>query len=498
MASPVDIVIVGSGNAALCAAIAATQAGASALILEAGGDDHFGGNSRYTAGAMRFAYDDGDAIRALLGPSADPRVAQSDFGSYPRAQFAADLRRGETDDTLNPLQRRLVEDSYDTLAWLVRAGLCLAPIFSRQSFFRDGRHRFWGGLTLAAEGEGEGLVSAERDIALRGGAELRLRARVVDLLVEAGRVVGVVLKGGEAVSARAVVLACGGFEADDTLRAEHLGPEWRGAVVRGTPYNRGDGLRLAFRHGAARFGDFGACHAVCMDVATPSFEHSELPHRARKDFRKISYPFGVMLNARGERFVDEGADFRNYTYAQYGREVLRQPGGFAWQVFDAQVSELLYEEYRMKEATRVEAATLETLVAKLDGVDSARALETLERYNNAARGQRGFDPTRKDGCTARGITPPKSNWALRLEQAPFCAYRVTCGVTFTYGGLRIDTEGAVLDEDGAVIPGLFAAGEIVGGLFGGVYPGGSGLSAGAVLGRAAGSAAARHARAPGT
>ncbi len=483
------VVIAGSGNAALCAAIAATRAGARVTVLEAGGEDHFGGNSRYTAGAMRFAYPDGDAIRALLGACEDPRIAKSDFGAYPREQFAADLKRGDPDPALDPLQTRLVDASYDTVAWLVDAGLPVEPIYARQSFLRDGRHRFWGGLTVAATGEGEGLVQAERAIAERGGATIRLGCRVVDLLTDGGRVCGVALAGGETLSADAVVLACGGFEADASLRAEHLGPEWRSAVVRGTPLNRGDGLRMALAVGAARAGDYNACHAVCMDVATPSFERSSLPHRARKDFRKISYPFGVMLNARGERFVDEGADFRNYTYAQYGREVLRQPGGFAWQLFDAQAAELLYAEYDMPGATRVEADSLEALVAQLGGVDAAAALATLRAYNDSVRGERRFDPTRKDGCATAGLALPKSNWALPLSRPPFRAYRVTCGVTFTYGGLRVDTEGAVLRDDGSAISGLYAAGELVGGLFRHTYPGGSGLIAGAVYGRAAGNAA---------
>ncbi len=487
---PAEVLVVGSGNAALCAAIAAAGVGARVTVLEAGGDEHFGGNSRYTAGAMRFAYPDGDAIRALLGGCDDPRIADSDFGAYPREQFAADLKRGDPDPTLDPLQRKLVDTSYETVAWLVDAGLPVEPIYARQSFVRDGRHRFWGGLTLAARGEGEGLVQAERAIAERGGTEIRTGCRVVELLGDAERVSGVRLEGGETLRGDAVVLASGGFEADASLRAEHLGPEWRAAVVRGTPLNRGDGLRMALGIGAARAGDFSACHAVCMDVATPSFADSPIPHRARKDFRKISYPFGVMLNARGERFVDEGADFRNYTYAQYGREVLRQPGGFAWQLFDAQVTELLYAEYDMPGATRVEADRLDVLARRLEGVDADAALTTLEAYNASVRGDRPFDPTRKDGCATTGLALPKSHWALPLSEPPFCAYRVTCGVTFTYGGLRVDPDAAVLRDDGRAIPGLYAAGELVGGLFRHTYPGGSGLCAGAVFGRAAGRAAA--------
>ncbi len=207
-------------------------------------------------------------------------------------------------------------------------------------------------------------------------------------------------------------------------------------------------------------------------------------------FQKHSYPLGVMLNARGERFVDEGADFRNYTYAKYGRVILEQPQQFAWQVFDASVAPLLRDEYRIRQATRVRAETLEALVGKLEGVDAAAALATLEGFNAAVTRDVAFDPNVKDGRTTVGLAVPKSNWANPLETPPFEAYQVTCGVTFTFGGLRIDRSARVVSIDGGPIRGLFAAGELVGGLFYFNYPGGTGLMAGAVFGKIAGASAA--------
>jgi tricarballylate dehydrogenase len=198
-----------------------------------------------------------------------------------------------------------------------------------------------------------------------------------------------------------------------------------------------------------------------------------------------------MLNAEGRRFVDEGADFRNYTYAKYGRVILGQPGCFAWQVFDAKVKHLLRDEYRIKRVTKVQADTLEELVAKLEGVDAAQALATLKAWNAAVMTEVPFDPNVKDGRGTRGLSPPKSNWANPLDTPPFEAYAVTCGVTFTFGGLAITTDAQVLDVDGVPIPGLYCAGEMVGGLFYGNYPGGSGLAAGAVFGKIAGASAAR-------
>jgi tricarballylate dehydrogenase len=212
-------------------------------------------------------------------------------------------------------------------------------------------------------------------------------------------------------------------------------------------------------------------------------------------FQKHSYPFGILLNANGERFLDEGADFRNYTYARYGREVLKQPRQFAWQLFDAKVAHLLRDEYRIRQVTRVTADTLEELAAKLEDVDAARALATIEAYNAAVRTDVAFDPNVKDGRGTAGLAIPKSNWANTLDTPPYEAYAVTCGITFTFGGLRIDPAAQVLDVDLAPIPGLYAAGEMVGGLFYENYPGGAGLTAGAVFGRIAGTSAGQAARA---
>ena len=197
-----------------------------------------------------------------------------------------------------------------------------------------------------------------------------------------------------------------------------------------------------------------------------------------------------MINAHGDRFVDEGIDFRNYTYAQYGRAILEQPQHFAWQIFDAQVMELLYEEYHVEFASKVQADTLPELVGLLDGVVAEKALQTLTQYNAAVDVDTPFDPTVKDGRTTRGLLLNKTNWANRLEQPPFTAYPVTCGITFSYGGLAVNTNGEVMDAAGQPVAGLFACGELVGDVFFEGYPGGSGLTSGGVFGRAAGDSAA--------
>ena len=196
-----------------------------------------------------------------------------------------------------------------------------------------------------------------------------------------------------------------------------------------------------------------------------------------------------MVNARGERFVDEGADFRNFTYAKYGRVVLEQPDMFAWQVFDAKVISMLRDEYRIRQVTKVKADTLEELAWKLEGINAEAFLRTVREFNAAVKSSVPFAPSTKDGRGTSGLAIPKSNWANALDTPPFEAYAITCGVTFTFGGVKIALDGQVEDTAGKPIPGLYAAGEMVGGLFYHNYPGGTGLTSGAVFGRIAGTAA---------
>lgn len=490
----VDVVVVGAGNAALAAAVAAREAGASVLVLERAPIEEAGGDSRFTAGAMRFAYDGVEDLRRLMPDLTDAEVAATDFGAYPQARFFEDMGR-VTDYRTDPeLCELLVTRSKPTLLWMAGKGHRFAPIWGRQAFKVDGRFRFWGGLTVEAVGGGPGLVDTWTRIAAREGIEVLYGARAMSLICGDDGVRGVRMKQGGAkheVPARGVVLAAGGFQANVEWRARYLGPGWDTAKVRGSRFNTGDGLRMALEIGAMPAGQWSGCHAVGWERNAPEFGDLAVGD----GFQKHSYPFGVMLNARGMRFVDEGADFRNYTYAKYGRVILAQPRQFAWQVFDAKVRHLLRDEYRIRQVTKVTAQTLEELVGKLEDVDAAAALSTIRAYNAAVQTEVAFDPNVKDGRGTRGLAIPKSNWANTIDEPPFEAYAVTCGITFTFGGLRIDREGRVLDVDLAPIPGLFAAGELVGGLFYENYPGGSGLTAGAVFGRIAGTSAGAAARA---
>ncbi len=484
------VIVAGTGNAALCAAISALEHGAEVLVLEKADEVLAGGNTKYTAGAMRFAYASGKDLEPLISNPSDPRLPKTDFGSYTEAKFKEDLLGFNDGRPLSVEQEALVSKSYETLLWLASHDVKFEPIYSRQSFEKDGRYVFWGGLTLAAENEGVGLFEQERDAVQRMGGEIRYNCAVTDLVTENGVVTGVETSSGETLEADAVVLASGGFEADAALRQKHIGPGWDKAKVRGTPHNTGDGLVMAERLGAQNNGFYQGCHATPMDLHMPNFGNLDLPHGERKNYRKICYFLGVMLNENGARFVDEGINFRNYTYAQFGRAIIEQPGGRAWQIFDAKVFDLLYAEYHFHDAHFVEAETLESLVEQLDGLDKSAAMDTLRAYNDAVDDGVAFDPTSLDGKGTKGLDLAKSNWAQKIDTGPFRAYPVTCGITFTYGGLKVDGQGRVLGANDAPIGGLYACGELVGGVFYNGYPGGSGLTSGAVFGRRAGQGAA--------
>ncbi len=259
--------------------------------------------------------------------------------------------------------------------------------------------------------------------------------------------------------------------------------------VRGTRYNTGTGIRMALDVGAQSNGQWSGCHAVSWERYAPDFgevaSHNSYRH---------GYPFSIMINSEGKRFVDEGADFRNFTYAKYGRVVLKQPGNYAWQVFDSQVSDLLMNEYRQREATKVQADTLEELVKRMQDVEPTQFLKTVQEFNGAIQRDVTFNPNIKDGRRTDGLLINKSNWANPIEKPPFVAYAVGCAITFTFGGLKIDTGAHVLDIGDQPLPGLFAAGELVGGLFYFNYPGSTGLMAGSVFGRIAGREAAAFAK----
>ena len=485
-----DVIVVGAGNAAFCAALAAAEAGRKVLVLERAPEDVSGGNSRFTAGLMRCAYNGVEDLKRVIPDLSPEEIARTDFGTYTEDQFLDDMAR-LTEYRCDPdLTEILVKRSLPTLEWMRAKGVRFTAAWGRQAFNIGGKFKFWGGLTVEAVGGGPGLVESLIAIAKKNGVEVWFNARALDLLHDDSGIRGVrVRRDGKTVElqAKAVVLAAGGFQADPEWRTRYLGPGWELAKVRGTMFNTGDGIRMGLAAGAAAAGNWSGCHAVAWERNAPEFGDLAIGDQ----FQKHSYPWGIYLNAEGRRFVDEGADFRNYTYAKYGRVILQQPGQFAWQIFDAKVKAQLRDEYKIKQVTRRVGNTLEELVAKLEDTNQAAALAEIREYNAAVQTDIPFNPNVKDGRCTKNLKINKSNWANTIDTPPFEAYAVTCGITFSFGGLKINTGAQVLSSDGPPIPGLFAAGELVGGIFWFNYPGGTGLTNGAVFGKIAGENAAR-------
>jgi tricarballylate dehydrogenase len=485
-----DVVVVGKGNAALCAALSAREQGATVAMLEAATEEESGGNSRFAGGVMRFAYASVEDLRRVTDIS-DEEAAGSDFGTNTREEFLDVLYRLTSYRTDPDLSEILVNSSLDTMAWLRSQGARFILNPGRQSGMVNGKRVYFGNMPIEVNGGGAGLVQYLDAAAKKAGIQVHFEARATALIYDGERVSGVRAQHRGRTAeflARAVVLASGGFEANPEWRTRYLGPGWELAKVRGSRFNVGDGLRMALDIGAAPCGNWSGCHATGWDRHAPEFGDVNVGDQ----FQKHSYIFGLLINAEGRRFVDEGADFHSFTYARYGGEVLKQPGQFAWQVFDSKVTQLLRSEYRIKFVTKVSAGTLEELAPKLEGVDAPEFLKTVREFNAAVRRDVRFDHTVKDGKCTAGIEPPKSNWAQPLDTPPFDAYATTCGITFTFGGLRIDKEtGQVLDVHFHPIPGLYTAGEMVGGLFYFNYPSGTGLVSGAVFGRLAGASAAK-------
>ena len=487
-----DVIVVGAGNAALCAALSAHEGGARVLVLEKAPVAERGGNSLFTAGGFRFVHDGiEDLRRDVLVDLSEAEVERIVMPKLSRDTYMEDLMRvteGETDEGLAEI---LIGRSRQTMVWMRSHGVRFIPMFGRQSYLVDGKQHFYGGVNIEAVGGGYGLVDSLIKRVEKLGIEIRYGTEMRELLQhDNGTIRGVRVKGPEGyaeIGSKAVVLACGGFEANPEMRTRYLGPGWELCRVRGTRHNTGGGIRAALDIGAQPFGGWSTCHAVQWDISAPPFGDRVV----LDNFQKHSYPIGIVVNLKGERFIDEGADYRNHTYAKYGREVMKQPRRTAIQIFDSKTIGMVRDEYRIKQVTKFEANTIEELADGLE-IDREGLLRTVREFNAACQGG-NYNPSVLDGVGTKGIQPPKSNWALPLDKGPYTGFVVTCGITFTFGGLKIDRSGAVLDTGDNPIPGLFAAGELVGGIFYGNYLGGAGLMSGSVFGRLSGGSAASFA-----
>lgn len=496
MNSDYDVIVVGGGNAALCAALAARDSGASVVVLEAAPEELRGGNSRFTGGIFRVIHGGIDDLVPLVTPESASWADRVTVKPYTGEQYLGDIESttgARADESLTSL---LVERSLETVRWMhghgVRWELTVGKLIDPDRISADENYELPAGGALRANHEGVGLVEDLYASAERAGVEVRYDSPVVDLVMDGSTCDGVVVRQpeGDRELRGVVVLASGGFESNPEMRQRWLGPGWDLVKVRGTQFNMGAPLEASLRHGAQAFGHWGGCHAVPIDAHAPDV--GDLKYTDK--FSRYSYPYSIMVNTDGQRFVDEGEDQVWLTYAKTGDRVRAQRGAKAVQIFDQKTAHLL--EPRYSTGTPVVADSLADLAAKL-GLDPAVLTGTVEAFNEACV-DGPFDPFHNDGLAAKPAgQPPKSNWAQQLSTPPFVAYEVTCGITFTFGGLRIDTTAEVLDIAGRRMPNLFATGEITGGFFYLNYPAGAGLVRGAVFGRVAGTEAARRAAARG-
>ncbi|MHB1538143.1 MAG: FAD-dependent tricarballylate dehydrogenase TcuA [Solirubrobacteraceae bacterium] len=491
------VIVVGAGNAGLSAAISAHQQGADVTVIDRGPAGGSGSDSFYTGGLFRVSYHSLAELEAIVGPlGMDASTGIERYSSYTEGDFLDDWARvtGYRFDV--DLAEKIVADSYEGMTWLAEQGV---PFLSGIIVDAKGQARHsrpgWHGGFVEVSGGGPGLMRGLLGAAARCGFPIHSDTEALELEpAEGSRSVKVHARNGDGErrlhEADTVILASGGFQADSEWRTRCLGPGWDLARVRASPFNTGGGIRMAMALGATPHGNWSGAHAVAWSVGSGEAGDPSTNHI----FERESYPFGITINSEGVRFIDEGSDFGAYTYARYGREILRQPEQRAWQLFDARTAEHLMDEYRQRNphAAREREQSLAALAKRLSdrGADGERMLRTVAEFNDAVEESREFNPYAKDGRHTSGLAIEKTNWAQALREPPFEAYEVTCGITFTFGGVRVNEEGAVLDAAKRPLPGVYAAGEMVGGLYYFNYASGTGLTSGAVMGRRAGAAAA--------
>jgi tricarballylate dehydrogenase len=424
----------------------------------------------------------------LVPDLSQAEVDRLDVQPYPADAYLDDIMRlseGKADPTLT---RVLVDNSYQTVRWMQSLGVQFE--LYQTAVRQEGRIYFPAGAVIQFWSGGPGLTHRLFRAAEGRGIDVVYEAPVIDLLTTGdGRVQGVQALTPEGlmdIHAGAVVLACGGFEASAERRARYLGAAWEKVHVRGSRNNTGELLDRLEALGAQFGGHLDGAHAVPVDAGSPEVGDLNLGDLTAR----LSYPLGIMVNRDARRFIDEGMDFKSYSYTVMGPEILRQPGGVVYQIFDQQTVERLEARYGSGSPPAT-ADTIEALAEKL-GLNPQALVQTVQEFNQAVQ-DGAFNPAIKDGKHTHGLTPDKTNWALRLDHPPYVAYGVCCGITFTYGGVMANDMGEVMHRRGRPIPALYAAGEITGGIFYHNYPSGAGLMLGAVFGRIAGTQAAAFA-----
>jgi tricarballylate dehydrogenase len=454
-----DVIVVGGGNAALCAALSARRLVPRVLIIERAPFHMRGGNTRHTRN-----------IRCAQAPNI---YSSEEYGD---SEFLEDLV-GVTGGPENlELAKYTIQESRKLPAWMEAHGVTWQPPLAGTLHLGRTNRWFLGG--------GKALVNCYFQTAERMGIEIRYDTCVEDLVLEDGNCSGVAVttgREGQVLPCKAVVIAAGGFEANLEWLKRYWGDAADNFCVRGTPYNDGKLLALLLQKNAKPVGDPKGFHAVAIDARSPKFDGGIVT-------RLDCIPFGIVLNRQGKRFYDEGENIWPKRYAIWGRLIAEQPGQTAFCIVDRKtINSFLPPIYKP-----IQADSFAGLAAQLD-VDSQEFLATIQSYNDSTLGNANFQPSKLDGVKTRGLELPKSNWALPIDRPPFYALPLRPGITFTYMGVTVDGTSKVIDRDGHPFSNVYAAGEIMAGnILTKGYLAGFGLTIGSVFGRLAGQEAARH------
>ena len=455
-----DIVVIGGGNAALCAAMTAAESGVKVLILETAPKEYRGGNSRHTRN-FRCMH------KGPLGPLVD---------DYTEEEYLADLLKvtgGKTDQHLASLAIRTSEEC---LPWMEAHGVRFQPSLSGTLSLARTNAFFMGG--------GKSLVNAYYRTAQQLGVDVRYEAAVTHLELDGDHVSRVDYthkSQNHSLSPKSVVVASGGFQADTDWLARAWGPAAENFLIRGTPYNRGVVLADLLEQGVESVGDADQCHAVAIDGRAPKFDGGIVT-------RLDCVPFSIVVNKNAERFYDEGEDVWPKRYAIWGRLVAAQPDQVGFAIIDRKSLELFMPSV----FPPLQAETLEGLAGLMD-LPAVKLRDTVDAFNAACGNTDAFHPTELDGVATSNIEPAKTNWARPISEPPFYGYSLRTGVTFTNLGLKVD-ENAQCRTASGPIENLWAAGEtMAGSILGQGYLAGFGMTIGTVFGRIAGKEAAKHA-----
>jgi tricarballylate dehydrogenase len=488
-----DVVVVGGGNAGLCAALMAREQVERVAVVEKAPESKRGGNSFYTGGRMRIPHHGLADLADLFGCEVS-ELGDVDVDPYPEDAFYNDLQLASRHQCNEDLARLIASESRPGVEWMKGLGAKFELALGHDDIRTGTTLKLIGGDDIQHYEGGPGLVQTLTRATQARGIDIFYDSSARRLLRTPSGVESVVvetLEGPMEMRASAIVMAAGGFEANPTLRTSYLGAGWDLAKVRGTEFNTGDGLLMALDIGARAYGHWAGCHSVAGDYLAPDIAdraHGEISER-------VSYRFGITVDRHAKRFFDEGADLRAFTYAVSGRNIIEAADGFAVQIFDAKTVDLIRSPYRAFGATKTVSDDLREIASEMN-LDPDALVETVEAFNKAVQSG-DVDFAVRDGKRTKGIAPKKSNWALPLDTPPYTAFPVGPAITFTFGGLRVNRRGEVLDLQDVPIAGLYAAGEMVGGIYYHNYPGGSGLVSGLVMGRAAGHSAGERARSLG-